>query len=169
MADPAVQLDSSRNSPTYLSSLSCAWATVVGTGIITTQDAATVTNPAALLTANSARLFKRPNGRGTTLLLALGYDDELSGLTDPVIVVFGRRNSSDRWMVLPTISGSRTMTLTSAAATTDETDGTLKYTQADPSARAVDVLGCDEFIIAVQTALDGTGTKTNAIVQGKFI
>lgn len=106
-------------------------------------------------------------GRGTLVAFRLGYDDALSSITNPVIQVFGR-TGSDVWMRLYNMADTPAHDITlTTDATNDVTDGTLKYTDADRKTHVVDAMGCDEIIVKVKTALAGTGTVTNSIIQAK--
>jgi hypothetical protein len=147
-------------------SLTGVWQTVISAGGPATQDAATITNATTQITAATRSIFSR-KGAGTILLIRLGYDDGLTSITNPIIKVFGR-TGSDAWMVLKDVSGNLTLTLTTALST-DATDGTLLYTAADVATSSIDCLGCDEILIGVQTALAGTGTVSNSIIQVKAL
>lgn len=147
-------------------SITCIWQTIIAAGGPGTQDAATITNPNTQITNSTTHVFKR-GGRGTVFFLRLGYDDGLTGITDPVVKVFGRGNSADVWQLLPTEGGALTGTLTTAA--TDVTDGTLNYTTCGVLAQAWDCLGCEEIIVGIQTALAGLGVTNNSIIQAKII
>jgi hypothetical protein len=156
----------------HFSDISLGWTTVITAGGPAVQDAATITNPNTQITAATRAIFRR-NGIGRTMLVRLGYDDGLTGITSPVVKVFGRTGSSDVWTVLETRSDALTMTLTTVTAT-DVSDGTLLYTQAGYTptvgTQSCDVLGCEEFLIGVQTALAGATTTTaNSVIQVKFI
>lgn len=160
-----------RGQVTYPVSLTSDWGVLLPPGVVAIQDAATVTNPESDVTASTSRIVTLPEVIGTTLLLSMGYDKNLTVSTSPVVVVFGRRSfngSVGRWMLLPTITGLRTITLT-AASTTDTNDGALKWTQVVTAATAVDLLGCNEVVVCVQTALAGTGVTGTARVEGKVI
>jgi hypothetical protein len=135
-----------------------------------------VVNPTALGTTTPARWQKIK--AGTTLMVMLGYDDELASITECVIQAFGRDNTEDntdttRTPIVHVLKG-RADDDTSVVAdaielTTDTTnnvtDGTLKYT--DPV--KIDLDGATEVLIAIKTALAGTGTKTNSVILVKVI
>lgn len=148
-------------------SLASAWQTIIDPGGVATQDAATITNPDSQIDNDTTHPFET-DGIGTYLLLRLGYDDALTSITNPVLRVFGRSSSSDIWMPLPLRDNSGlNVTLTTGAD--DTTDGTLKYTTPNFDSRCVDLLGCSQVLVGVQTALAGTGSTANAIVQIKII
>jgi hypothetical protein len=146
-------------------SLTQNWTTAISAGGPAVQDNASITNPTTQITA-ATRIPLRRGGVGTILLLRLGYDDALTTITDPVVKVFGR-TGSDAWQLLKSIASALTATLPTAA--TDSTDGTLDYTTPDLSTHAWDCAGCDELLVGVETALAGTGSTANAIIQAKVI
>ncbi|WP_196300883.1 hypothetical protein, partial [Streptococcus pneumoniae] len=80
----------------------------------------------------------------------------------PIIKLFGRTDGQ-AWQPLYTLSGNLTATLTPAA--TDVTDGTYKYTTPHATDHAWDCDGCDDVLVAIETALAGTGTVTNSKIQ----
>ena len=146
--------------------LAAPWQNVIDAGGVT-QDAATVTNPTSQCTKSTSHIFKRRKGQGSFIRARLGYDDGLTGITNPKVKLFGRANSTDAWQLLPNIAGNFQVTMTTAA--TDAEDGTLKYTTPDPEDHMWDCDGNDEFIFAVETALAGTGVTNNAILQARII
>lgn len=146
-------------------SISSDWQTIIDAGGPAVQDAASITSPDTQITASTRHIFNRA-GVGTNLLLRLAYDDGLTSITSPVVKVFGRTRGG-QWMLLKTRGGNLTGTLTTAA--TDVTDGTLDYTTPDWDDTAWDCLGCDEILVGVETALAGTGTTSNAVIEGKFV
>lgn len=149
-------------------STTMAWETAIAAGGVDDQDAATITNPTTQITASTRYLLTLPankQGAGTFITVRLAYDDGLTGITDPVIAVFGRMDASDVWMRLPNRAGGSTCTLTTAA--TDVTDGTLLYTMPSAETSTFYRFGCEQFLVGVETPLAGTGTTSNAIVQVK--
>lgn len=146
-------------------SLTQNWTTAISAGGPAVQDSASITNPTTQITADTRVLLRR-GGVGTSLILRLAYDDGLTSITNPVVKVFGR-TGNDVWQALRNKSGSLTTTLTTAA--TDTTDGTLLYTNPAFDTEAIDCLGCDEILVGVETALAGTGTTSNAVIQAKII
>jgi len=147
-------------------SLSSRWKNIIDPGGMDDQDAATITNPTTQITLGTRKIFKR-RANGTTLLVSLAYDDGLTSITNPVIKLFGRYDSTEAWRVVLTKGGS--LTATFAVASTDSTDGTNLYTPANYDTIAWDCLGYEEFVMGVETALAGTGDATTAYLQGKFI
>jgi hypothetical protein len=147
-------------------SITNAWQTVIAAGGPALLDAATITNPTTQIVRATTSIFER-SASGTVILIRLGYDDALTGITNPIIKVFGR-TGSDPWMILKDVAGNIAMTLTTSL-TTDVSDGTLLYTAADVATASVDCLGCEEILIGVQTALAGTGVTNNSIIQVKLL
>lgn len=154
-------------------SLTSDWQTMIAAndgsdGGPESADAATITNPTTQITKATRRIYLRQGKAGMFLVLRLGYDDALTVTVDPVVAVFGRKNSSGKWERLRNRAGALTGTL-ATDITNDVTDGTLKYTTVHHDNNMWDVLGCNEILVGVQTALAGTGTTTNSIVEGKVI
>jgi len=160
----AAQSVGSPGQPVSPQSFTGVWQGVITGGRVATQDAATITNPETEIT-NAASYNLKRGGRGTFLALRLAYDDGLTSITNPVVKVFGR-TSSDAWQLLKTRASALSATLTTAA--TDAQDGTLKYTTPDIETHVWDCFGCEEIIVGVETALAGTGTTANSIIQAKL-
>lgn len=145
----------------FVASIRSAWVTVLDAGTVTSADNATITAPTTQVTRAGTHPIYLGTGAGQYVLVRLGYDASLSVTTNPVVKVFGRR-SGGAWELLPTRGGALSITL--SAASTDISDGTLKYTTPAASS-TIDTLGCDEILVGVETALAGTGTTSTAIVQ----
>lgn len=145
-----------------------SWHTLVAAGGVATQDASVVTNPSTQITAATSREVTLDPPVGQAVAVRLGYDASLSNPTSPVGRLFGRHadDPADAWMALPNLS-METQVQLAINTTTDVTDGTLKYTDVDPKAHVFDRLGCTVFRWGTQTALAGTGTTSNAVVQIK--
>lgn len=146
------------------------WVTLLKAGQIATADngGSDVVNPDTQVDAGNDEILDT-RGRATLLLATLGYDDELSGITDPVVQFFGRlKSEGGEWMRLQTIARAISMTMTTDTAK-DATDGTLKYTTVDIQNTVIDLMGCDEVIARVVTPLGGTGATNNAILRVKGI
>jgi len=140
------------------------WRNVLDAGGPAVQDAVSITNPTTQIIGATTHIISMDNG-ATFIALRLGYDDGLTGITDPVVKVFGR-TKTDAWQVLKTRAGTLTATLTTAA--TDAADGTLFYTTPDIESHVWDCFGCEELIVGIETALAGVGTVANSIIQGKL-
>jgi len=130
---------------------------------VATQDAAAITDPASEITSIDDRIVLV---NGATIIRAhLGYDDGLTSITNPILVLYGRHGDDDNWRVLLNLNNARAATFTTAAST-DVSDGTLNYTSySDVKDFSWDVDGASQIVFGVETALAGTGTTTNAVVQ----
>ena len=133
-------------------------------GAVATQDAARVTNPTTQTTASNVINVHEVNGE--YVMLVLRYDAGLTGITNPAGALFGRVSPSGTWIRLRTLGGADQITFT-CDSTNDVTDGTYKYTSFSTSINIFDRMGCDEFTWGTETALNGTGTKSNARVLFK--
>lgn len=140
------------------------WRGVIDAGGPAVQDNASITNPTTQIIAETRHIFVLDNA-GSFVCLRLAYDDGLTSITNPIVKVFGR-TGADVWQILKTRAGSITGTLTTAA--TDVTDGTLCYTTPDSQSTTWDCLGCEEILVGVETALAGTGTTSNSIIQARI-
>lgn len=146
------------------------WFTVIDAGGADDQDAATITDPAAEITAATRKKITT-KGRGNHLALRLVYDDGVSAVTNPSLAVFGRVETAagtELWERLRTLGNSRTVAL-AVDTTNDASDGTLNYTDVVLEDTVVDLNGCDEILVGVETAFAATGTVTSAYVQGKIL
>lgn len=151
------------------------WTTVVSAGL-GTADAATITNPETQINRDTSKIFYRA-GKGTTLRVRVAYDAALTVTTPLKYKVFGRARITtpagitvlDPWQVLA--SGASAISRTAAfSATTDATDGTMKYTLSDIFLDSFDSDGCTEFVIGIETALGGSGgVVTTARIEAKWL
>lgn len=140
------------------------WTNMIDAGGIASQDASPITDPDSDIT-NSTTKIVGGGGRGNRLLIRYGYT--ATGLTtDPVIVVFGRYDSNEDWMVLENEDGDNEITMATPA--TDAGNGTLLYTSVDDTHSMIRTKGCQEFLVGVETAAAG-GTRTSDVFQGKVI
>lgn len=159
-------ISSPRNDTTNPVGLVSQWRTVITAGGPAVQDAATITNPTTQITSLT-RLPLIVAGAGTHALVRLGYDDGLTLITNPVIKVFGK-TASDVWQPLITQAGTMSIAVPTVPAT-DVADGTLLYTAPSFDLLSFDLLGCNEILVGIETALAGTGVVTNSILQVKII
>lgn len=146
------------------------WVTIIRDGGLETQDAATITDPTAEITNSTTSLFKIGR-QGTTLRLRMKYDDGLSAITDPIVKVFGRHDSTDPWQILLKKSSTvvnDTVTLVTTLAS-DVSDGADNWTSVDAEDHSLDIDGCDEILVGVQTVLAATGDPTLASLEAKVI
>jgi hypothetical protein len=146
-------------------SLSSNWITVIDSAGVATQDASAITNPDTQITRAAVHIIRRENHAGTTLTLRMAYTGTPNAV--PSLAVFGR-SGSDGWQRLKSKSGANAAVLTHAASS-DVTDGTLKYTEVTDAQR-FDCDGCDEFLIGVETAYSvSAGSTTGTLVQAKMV
>lgn len=154
----------------WVAAVASPWVTVISAGGMDDQDnSGSVTNPETEITDATRIRFKLDDQNATTLRFRLGYAGTPS--TDPVITVWGRKlaagETTGGWKRLynKAASPAVTMTLTTATAT-DYNDGTLKHTNDNPLTHAVDVDGCDEFLVQVVTAYAvSAGSAATAILE----
>lgn len=130
-------------------------------GAVATQDAARVTNPTTQATASNIVNLHEVNGEH--VLLVFKYDAGLAVSTNPAGGLFGRVGPSGTWNRLKNIGGSDQVAFI-CDTTNDVSDGTFKYASFTASTNVFDRMGFDEFTWGTETALAGTGTKTNAQV-----
>lgn len=150
------------------------WVTAIDVGGMTVTDnsTATVVNPGAVSASTRHLINVKESARGapgsicTSALFRMSYASGLTGITSPVIQVFGK-DLNGVWMALPNRNGDFTFAL--SAATGDVDDTTDKKTQVSVLTTTVDLLGCAEFLTTIKTALAGTGTTSTAYAQCKLI
>jgi hypothetical protein len=117
--------------------------------------------------AASGRATERPhkvNGRGTTLLVCVKYDDGHTAIvTSPVIQLFGK-DKNGVYHKLKNAAATHELTLT-CAPITDVTDGTWRYSDAVE----VDLDGSMEVVGLVKTAFNGDGTDALSYLIAKTL
>lgn len=166
-----------KNSPLYVRDMSIVsdWLEVLLAGGVDGADNSgnQIVNPTATITAATARLTQID--RGTLAIFRMKYDDGVSGVTDPVLNIFGRvavstNGSQGPWMPLKTREDTPSLNMTlTTDLTNDMTDGTYKFTNPDYKANVIDLCGCNEILVGVKTAFAATGTVTTATVEMKVI
>ena len=144
----------------------CPWTTVCTAP--DNQDADPIVNPTTEIVNATTSIFMPNVDAGTLIAMRLGYDDGMSSITNPTVNLFGRTGTAGLWQRLESIGGIEVCTLTTDA-TNDVSDGTLQYTAVDSVDNIWHVQGCNQFLVGIKTALAGTGTKTNSIIQVRFI
>lgn len=148
-------------------SMSSGWQTIVAAGGVNAADAATITNPTTQIIRSTTSIFSR-HSSGTYVALRLGYDASATIATNVVVKVFGRSDSNQTWDLLIT-KGSFALSAALMPASTDVTNGTLKYTTVTYD-NLWDCLGTSEILVGIETALTvSVGTATTAIIQAKMI
>lgn len=150
------------------------WITVITGGGLETQDASTITDPTAEITNSTRKLVTIE--MGTLAVFRMKYDDGITSSQDPVIKVFGRvydeeADTSGNWMILKTIEDTPAITMTIATAeSTDVSDGTDNWTDPDLKANVVDLCGCNQVLVGVQTIFTASaGDATLASLEMKVI
>ena len=152
-SDVKAQVEYDSGQPTFPASVSSGWKTVIDAGGMDAQDGTvpgTVVNPTTDITASDHHKFTRQVKEGTNIVLCLAYDALANVTTPGTVVVFGRKDSNDPWVLLRTRSGALSLSFT--CASTDASDGTLKYTTPYIASEAIDTLGCNEFMFGVTIA-----------------
>lgn len=145
--------ENDRGTPTFPSSFSSAWVTVIDAGGMDARDGAvagTVVNPTLDITASDHHILTRDKWKGTYVVPCLAYSTAATVSAAGTIVCFGRKASGDPWVLLRTKNGALSLAFTTAA--TDASDGTLSYTTPTLSSDPFDVTGCDEIIFGVTVA-----------------
>lgn len=166
-ANPTNARPSNTNELSYPCAIQSDWQAVCTAPETVESDSGVVISSKVVRPGNITRADQSlfyPNGRGTKLLVALKYDVGISVETSPIVRVFGRDHNGI-WHVLQGPSASTEVTLT-MALTTDAitTDGLYKITT--PVEFELD--GSEAVIVAIQTAFNGTGTKTNSEILVKL-
>lgn len=150
------------------SALGAPWVTAIDAGGMDAADASPITDPDADITASDHHIFERDMNRGMFVTARMVYDDGISGVTDPVVKLFGRYNSDDKWQILENLNGDIAVTI-ATDLTNDVSDGTLNFTHPDGSTHVWDCFGCNEFLFGVETKLSATGNVATAYLEVKVI
>lgn len=155
---------------TQVVSAASPWSTVIDAGGMDDQDAATITAPATEIVLSTRHIFRSNGRKGTFITARMAYDDGVSGVTSPVVKLFGRYRDKDftsDWQILENKAGSITSTVT-VDTTNDVSDGTLNFTHPDADNHVWDCVGCNEFLFGVETAFAATGTVTTAYLEARM-
>ncbi len=139
---------------TRLAQISCQWAVAIGAGGVDDADNAgsDITDPETQIAATGGTT-RQPYrvAAGTTIMVRLKYRNTVT--TPPVIQVFGRYNSNERYQRLIARGGAIDITLTPNAA--DLVEGSDLRTSIVIDDHTLDLLGRREFLIGVKTAIAG--------------
>ena len=158
-----------RGNITISADIRTKWVAIIDAGGLEVQDDTPIVNPTTEITGSTTHIFVT-GGRGSTLYLRMRYDDGLTSITDPVVMVFGRHSSADtQWMLL--LSAASTPATTEVLPTdltNDVRDGTDHWT-AVSDATKWPLLGCDEILVGVLTALAATGDATLSTLEAKVV
>lgn len=151
---------------TYPTGIQSSWQTVcTAPDTAESGDAVSggkVIKPSAITRDDQA--LWRPQGKCTSVGVALKYNSDVGTPTSPVVRVFGK-DSNGLWHVLQDTSGSTEVTLT--VATTTDTVQSTAYKITTP--KFFDLDGSEEIIVAVQTAfsaVSGTVNDSQILVKG---
>jgi len=159
--------------PTTMPTTLGAWFTVITAGRVATADAATITTVESTVTNSAHKVIHTENHEFDYVQLRLRYDPTLTGITSPIVKLFGRRRHSstvvDAWQVLKNRAGNLSASLAATPAT-DAQDGGLAESPVDSLETTFHYGGCNEFVVGVETALaGGTGVTTTALVEMKLV
>lgn len=148
-------------------SLTDDWQRITSLTKLLTADTSPVVLPTLILNqATNYRFFRR--GRGTHLLLRVGYDAGANITTNPILQVFGGGTDLTKQLEqLENASGSVDLTFTASASDVVTVDTLYKMTRCIKLDHWVDMQSCDFGQIAVKTAIAGT-SLTNGFVEAKL-
>lgn len=134
---------------------------------LATADANPITNVATSI-LDVRRVFNCKQ-MGTHVAFRIAYPTgTVTVTTNAALAVFGRTGTSDGWQRLKSISGN-TQLLIALDLTNDITDGTSKRSYVDPVDHVFDRMGCNEFVVCVETALNLDGTlERSAYLEHKI-
>lgn len=153
----------------YPSGGSSRWRVCIEAGGPAIADAATVQDPESVVTSTT-RLWIPRKGKGTHLMLCLGYSSACTPSTDPVVKAFGRTGTD-----FPMLLKNRTGGLSAALTTAPSTDATysvtgLRYTTVDDSLHFFDSKECDEALVVIETAFAvSAGTTADSVILYKWV
>lgn len=153
----------------YPSGGTSPWKICIEAGGPAVADAAVVQDPDTV--TQTTRLWIPRKGKGTHLMLCLGYSNACTPSTDPVVKVFGRCGLDDAPMILKNRTGGLSATLTTAS-TTDATSAVLalRYTTVDDSLHWFDSKECDEALVVIETAFAvSAGSTADSVILYKWI
>ena len=156
-----------RGKLTISAQLVSQWVQIIDNGGLETQDASTLTDPDTDINNSTTHIFVA-GGRGSTLLLRMKYDDTVVPNVDPILRVYGRHSSADKWDAIPNSAASITTAIVTIV-TTDVSDGTDNWSTV-LAAETFPMLGCDEFLVGVQTVLGvSAGDATLSTLEAKVV
>lgn len=137
------------------------WVTVIAAGAVNEADESGTPRTPEDSASTPQKFAFEFDGACTLLAVRMGYDDGDTPNADPVVQLFGRvKNSSNNgsWMRLYNRADTPATSITLVTAeTTDYHDLTYFYTEVNPKTHVVDTMGCDEFIVLIETAYTVSG------------
>ena len=150
---------------TYPSSGAASWKTMLAAGVLDGADA-DLTKPQDISDI-ATRIFAREHGRGSTIRARFKRNNDNGAVdTPPIVVLFGRFDSSEAWQILENFAGNTLVTMTTATADVD--DGASDYTTPAINDHSWDTDGCNEFFFGVKTAHADAGTVTDSTLEVKM-
>ncbi len=147
------------------------WQTVISAGGVTIEDNSgnPITIPSTQITSSTRVPLLRQNSLGRYIQCRLVYDDGISVIVDsPEIVWFQRAAPTEAWSLMKNRAGNLAGELT-IDQTNDVQDGTYGYTTVDSDRTTWEIAGGDEFLPGILTAIDATGTLSNARIEARII
>lgn len=139
----------------FQSSLSGPYVPAIDAGGLASADAATISTPAATITASTRKIISVEPWQGTSLVFSAFYDAAATLPVGGTYVVFGRYNDGANtpgpWRRLTNKAGAISRAIT-FDATNDPSDGTLKYTTPSPTDDIFDRLNNNEILVGIETA-----------------
>lgn len=159
------------------SGLCSHYAEMIAPGGLSAADASgNPVNPEVDITrATSLVVARAGQAVGTVLKIRVRYINAISAITGSVVVrMFGRYRDSagvlGSWRTLRTYGGSTTSTI-AFSPSTDDGDGTYKWSVPDRTANLFDTDGCNEFLaglVSVPSAVTG-GALTDLRLEGLLL
>jgi hypothetical protein len=176
MATADITLDSTqgalKGNVVFPVSLLCTPKIVIPATEMDGVNASPIQDPDAdISTIATNRIFKIHQGVATTIFASMAYDDGISGVTNPIVALCGRRNAQDYWRLLPNSLGAITSTIAVDLTNDLDMDITQPFTLTGMSFTTVfagqtwDTNGCAEFVFSIDTALAASsGDVTTAVL-----
>lgn len=155
---------------TYGASINSRWEDMIAPGGMEIEDnsGSIIEEPEVSITS-ATRIVRNRTDFGLLLLLALKYDEDFVPSTDPIINVFGvtlREKSEDTkqpWLILQ--NRAKVVSVTIATTVTDTIFEGFRYTIVDLDDNLWDMLGSDQIVCGVETAVVGAGGGGTATVS----
>ena len=140
-----------------------AWKEKLPAGILNNVDT-NPNRPQDITDFEADRLFTLDHGRGTIILAEMARP-RTGTITDPVVALVGRFDSSEPWTAIVNKNGVSSVTIATSAGDID--DGTMKHTLVTDDT-SWDTHGFNEFAFVVVTAATGTPVP-NAVLNVKVV
>jgi hypothetical protein len=161
---------------TVPTSIASDWVTVITAGGVSTQDAATITDPKDEIDLDTHPVFYREDNMGTILSIRVCYPTAATWATDPKFKVFGF-SADDTSMLRPQILRNGDGDIQVEVAPAETTDavvniGGTEMLASTPTADThfFDCQGCSRFIVGTEVAGNADSTyEATAILQAKIL